>query len=137
MSAFLRKGFYSLIILCGLITNKLSGQQVVADSIKRTMGFTNDENRIRQLFLLTNAYLNYAPQKALETAAEARVAAVQLGNDSLEAESMLQLGLANSKVGKFNDAIDDYEEAYKLFQKIGDRRNAATSLNDEGEAYNS
>ncbi|HET6991386.1 MAG TPA: tetratricopeptide repeat protein, partial [Bacteroidia bacterium] len=116
-------------------TSTVSGQQNVADSIKRVIGFTNDANRINLLFKLTDAYLKYAPKRAIESATEAKILSTQLQNDTLEAKSMAYLGKVNYRIGNFKDAITLYDQAAKIYMRIGRVNEAAKMLNSMASAY--
>src|SRR5688500_10705220 len=105
------KKHFFLLCLFVAITIPVFAQQDVADSLKRTLGFINDSNKVDQLLKLTDAYFKYAPKKALETGEEARALSVQIGNERLEAKSLQVLGRVNFKIGKPNEALEFFSAA--------------------------
>jgi serine phosphatase RsbU (regulator of sigma subunit)/tetratricopeptide (TPR) repeat protein len=125
--------FLGCFLLAFTIT--VSGQQNVADSIKRVMGFTNDTNRVNLLFKLTDAYLKYAPKKALETASEAKIIADQLQNDTIIAKGYANLAKVNFRIGHFKEAINYYGQADKIYTRIGWEKSSAVMHNSMANAF--
>ncbi|MCX6312547.1 MAG: tetratricopeptide repeat protein [Bacteroidetes bacterium] len=133
----LKQGKRIFFLLCFsiAITTSVFAQRSVADSIKRVIGFSNDTNRINLLLKLTEAYLNYAPKLAVESAQEAKVLASQLQNDNLEAKSLNILGRVYFRIGNFKDALSFYDQANKIFTRIGNTNKAAKILNIMADCY--
>ncbi|CAN5748741.1 hypothetical protein BH11BAC7_BH11BAC7_29490 [soil metagenome] len=129
MSPHQGKNTIFLLSLLILIAFPAFSQQSVADSIKRELGFINDSNKVNQLLKLTEVYLKYSPNKAIETAEEARVLSRQIGNERLEAKSTQLLGRVNFKIGKADIAVQYYETARKIYLKTNNPKAAAGCLN--------
>jgi serine phosphatase RsbU (regulator of sigma subunit)/Tfp pilus assembly protein PilF len=122
------KKYLFLFWLLLAVSSTAFAQQNVADSIKRNLGFENDSNKVNQLLKLTDAYLKYSPQKALETADEARILARQINNEVQEGKSLQVLGKINSKIGKSDVAIEYYENARKIYLRVNNVKGAASCL---------
>lgn len=129
------KKCFFLLCLFTALTFPVLAQQAVADSIKRVMGFANDTNHVVLLFKLTDAYLKFAPKKAVESAQDARLLAVQLQNDNLIARSYGYLGKVNYRLGNFKEAISFYKQAYTIYVRLGNEEQAVNSLNNMADSY--
>jgi serine phosphatase RsbU (regulator of sigma subunit)/Tfp pilus assembly protein PilF len=124
-----------ILFLAFAMISPVFAQQHVADSLKRELGFINDSNKVNQLLKLTDAYFKYAPKKALETAKEAHILSVQIGNERLQAKSLQVLGRVNFKSGNSDEALELFEEARKIYLKTGNVKAAASCLNQMADAY--
>lgn len=134
---FRQQGKIYFFLLCFALTiaSPVFAQQNIADSLKRGLGFINDSNKVNLLLKLTDAYFKYAPKKALETAKEAHVLSVQIGNERLQAKSLQVLGRVNFKIGNSDEALGLFDEARKIYLKTGNIKGAASCLNMMADAY--
>ncbi|MBI3509993.1 MAG: tetratricopeptide repeat protein [Bacteroidetes bacterium] len=129
------KIFFSFLILS--VAFPCAAQRELADSIKRVMGFSNDTSRVILLLRLSDAYSQYDLKKSIEPASEAKALSVQLGNDTLLARALQNIGHINFKMAHYDDAILNFEESIKTFKQIGLEKDAAAVLNSEADAYQS
>lgn len=106
----------------------VNAQQAMADSIKQILGFSNDTARVELLLKLSDAYMKFSPRKALDPAVEAKILAVQLGNEKLEAQSLMTLGRVNYKIGNFTEAIECLDRSEEIYLQQGMNGKAADVL---------
>lgn len=114
----------------------LTAQQSRVDSLKPLLAQRSDTSRIRFLLLMSDAYLSFAAKKAIEPAAEARILAVQAGDERKEAKSLFTLGKAYARTGSMNEAIGCFNQSIVLMKTTGTDEEVAELLINEGNAYN-
>lgn len=110
-------------------------QQSKVDSLKPVLAQANDTSRIRLLLQLSNAYLSFSAKKALEPASEARMLAIQYSDIRREAQALLAIGQANSRMGNVSVAIDCFNQAIDLIRQLNSDEEHGELLINVGNAY--
>lgn len=115
----LSKARFFLIIVAVFSFLSVVAQQSRVDSLKPILAQYSDSSRIKYLLLTSSAYLNFSAKKAIAPAAEARMLAVQAGDEKKEAISLLALGKAYAASGTSDSAIKCFEQSVVLMKKVG------------------
>jgi serine phosphatase RsbU (regulator of sigma subunit) len=136
MRLLLLRGFFGVIILSFISGSQAFAQLHTADSLKRVLAVTTDSTRrISLLLRLSDAYMQYAPKKALDPAADARYLAARNGNDSLEALSFYTLGKVHYKTANYKEALSFLDLAAKRFHQNGDESSYTSVLITTSNTY--
>ncbi len=75
-------------------------------------------------------------QQALLKFEEARRLYQAIGDEKLQARTLVLIGLIYLYQGEYEKAIDPYEQSLLIFQKLGDRQGEANSRGNLGNIYN-
>jgi serine phosphatase RsbU (regulator of sigma subunit)/Tfp pilus assembly protein PilF len=116
-----------LLFSC-LVFISLSAQKEKADSIKKLLVNANDSLKFNLLINLSEAYSNYSPRNAVQTAKDATALADQLGIDSLKARAARASGVANYSAGYYPEALIAFQSAARIYKQLG-------MLKEEGSVY--
>ncbi len=125
-----------LLCLPIFLATSLLAQQSTIDSIKPILAQKTDSARISLLLLTSDAYLKFSARKAIEPATEARMIAVQFGDEKKEANALLAMGKAYAQTGDMTNAIACFDESVTLMRKVGTNAEVGDLLINEGNAYN-
>jgi serine phosphatase RsbU (regulator of sigma subunit)/Tfp pilus assembly protein PilF len=111
-------------------------QQAKVDSLKLILAQRTDTSSITYLLMISEAYLNFSAKKAIDPAAEARLLAVQAGDERKEAYALLALGKALAKSGSADSAIGCFKQSETLLKKVGTTAEVGELLINQGNALN-
>jgi len=111
----MRKYFLYLLLL--LVTSfRLQAQYI--DSLKKSLiNHTQDTIRIKTLLYLSNAYLDFERDSAMQYAQDALNLSVQNNAKRLEAASLNIIGSILEKTGNYPKAVEFHLEALKIAEK--------------------
>lgn len=111
-------------------------QQSRVDSLKPILAQYSDSSRIHYLLLTSAAYLNFSAKKAIAPAAEARMLAVQSGDEKKEANALLAMGKAYAASGTSDSAILCFDQSVALMKKVGTDVEVGDLLINQGNTLN-
>lgn len=135
MRNFCRKKYFVLLLPLIFFNLAIFGQMATVDSLKKILSSKSDTSRIPVLLDLSKAYLQYSRVKALDAAMEAKILAIQYGNEPWEAQSLKEIGTVQKRNGNYSEAISCYDLASKLFQILGNNKEYVICLNSIAETY--
>ena len=109
-----------------------------AEVLARDIGDAGRGERIRALLLKGWAYYRLSDAAAvLALGDQARRLCLECGNRSGLATSHKLHGVAHLQLGHFQEADDCFQEGLRLYEDLGDRRNAAAMWSNLGECARS
>lgn len=129
------RAFFLGLIITLSSCSLLYAQQSKVDSLKPILAQSNDTGRIRLLLQMSSAYLSFSAKKALEPASEARMLAIQYSDIRREAQALLAIGQANSRMGNVPVAIECFNQAIDLITQLNSEQEHGELLINVGNAY--
>ncbi len=127
---------YAAYIICFFLSFSLQANSVI-DSLENLIENSSDTTKIKAILALGEKYQASDFNKSLKYAQEA----LALSNKQ---QYSFGIGMAHSYIGysltdlgKYNEAIDNYEEAIKIFIEIGEQNGEAIAYNDMAYIYQS
>ena len=122
----------------------LKGEAVSSDRLGRLYATLKNYQNAIQYFQqsleaaqkLDDSKLKETAQNNLERAQrEQRVSQNQNNPQKVEADRLFEQGIEEFRISQFQEALQSFQEALKIYQKIGDRAKEAHSLNNLGNVY--
>lgn len=103
--------------------------------LKRISGYMDDNDRMRTLLRLSDAYLGTDPLKVADYARQAIRMAQRLHNDSVLAHAQYSLGRSFDDRGAFDSSLIIYQSAYAHFKELNDTSFTVATATALGNTY--
>jgi len=115
----------------------VGGQDLSAiDSLKRQLNQSKaDTSKFKTLIALSKEVYNLDPKKGLIQANEALVLAEKLNYTKGLALAYKTLGLGYYRLGEYLNAINNWDKAMNIYNKLGDKAGVSNMLNNKGAIY--
>lgn len=134
MIKLVRNYFFCLLMV--LTTGSFcSGQSAMIDSLKSRLPYTNGEERIRTLILLSYHHLRISVEESFEYSELALDYSIETHNERGVARAYLMIGSAYNEKGAYSRAIRNQQEALKIFEKLQDTSAIGITFNNLGLNY--
>jgi tetratricopeptide (TPR) repeat protein/DNA-binding CsgD family transcriptional regulator len=96
---------------------------------------TGDSDRLAALLALGTELLEHGPPEALAVGIESLALAERIGDGHGIADAMHVMGVVNEKLGNYQIALEQLEQARSRYETLGDRFNGAVTSQHIGKAH--
>ncbi len=129
-------GIISLCVGVLIFVPSVTGQSQ-ADSLKALLRASKKAKKLEILHQLTRLSLSTDPQKAIDYGQEAARVARSMKNPEEEALAIQNIAKAYFFLGDYENARKQYFVSLNIYQKLGDKKGIANTLNNLGVLYRS
>ncbi|HYV93944.1 MAG TPA: tetratricopeptide repeat protein [Chitinophagales bacterium] len=135
MKIIFRRGY--LFACCLTVSVYVYAQDAakVDSLLKKISKAREDTSKVNLLNILGNAYTNNHPDSTIFYSDQALIRAKHLQYTSGQANAYRNIGIAYDNLGKFQQSLQNYFTALKLFQQEKNARGIALTYNDIGIIY--
>jgi tetratricopeptide (TPR) repeat protein len=114
------KNNYYLYITMLVFASQLSfAQNITIDSLKRVLAVAKiDSSKVNLYNKIANEFKNIAPDSTAFYGQKAKILSQKTKYDFGQATALLNIGNSNIILSNYNQALKDFENAAKIFQKL-------------------
>ena len=105
------------------------------DSLQAQLLVTKDEEKVKTLITLSEAYRNVVFNDCIKYGTQAIKLADKLNNKDLKALTLKSLGISSYYSGDMDIALGYYSRSLELYKEIGNKKGQANCLNNIGIIY--
>ncbi len=118
-----------------MFTYQVSAQTNV-DSLKKTIQSRKiDSNYIKTLVAISQTFGNRNPDSSIVYADKAILLAAKINQQALVIPAYQYKAYAQYIKGDYTQALSDYKKMYAAAEKVGDNKNMAASINNQGNVF--
>lgn len=109
--------------------------QVPVDSLEQLMNMAQGEEQLRLMITVGNMYSSIDPEKGLEYGLKAAFSAKRIGNNSLEGQALLLMGLSSFNLGQYENALRYYNRALVHYERTNNADSQIKALDGISKVY--
>src|SRR5689334_11490137 len=127
---------YTILLLFTLAFQSVAAQQAAIDSVKNELrSAKSDTAQVQLLLQLGRLYAYSHPDSTILLGQQAYALALQLNDLRGEAKSLATIGSAHINMGNGAKALELYQKAKAIFEKLHDTAGISAALSDLGYLY--